>query len=201
MEFEYVNTPKGIGTSDGTWFNITENELRNWAGKVFDVSDLKQILMEASSWARLPEAVVLFISVPLLAITSSIATLAIVLICLPVLPLLTAPLISRPLFPVTRLLQSVPFQALYFIGGLTLLAWSGNRIAALTGLAIFVVIRLGFLRSLVAKIVSMLRPALYKQQLTDIILRTHIGNIATAHGISVSGFEKFSGKLWGRGNK
>lgn len=139
----YVETPNGLFTASGYWFQTTEHALQHYAPDLLERIPIEQLLRQAERWLRSPQTLVIWaLPVLLMKLSPFVALFA-------ALGLFAAWTLLRPLFVSWRaatffgVLEHVGLQALYSIGILSWFGMQGQTMALVVGVAGFVGLRWG----------------------------------------------------------
>ncbi len=118
----------------------------------------------------------------------------------PLLRVITLPMISSLLVRLSRYLDLVPAQAIYYLVILTLIGRMGEGMHVLFALGVFVLLRVGVIDLLFDPIVRWISTKLFKMRPDDVALRSLLINTAALHGLSLKGHDEFGSKgnifLW-----
>lgn len=181
----YVDTPYGIMTAAGYWYHVTEGDLRDYAGEVFEYVSLDRLLQWADVWVGSATTVVLW-ALPLLlwglpdgwAVACGVALYAGWAAASPALPSLLA-------VRVVSALDHVLAQALYYVGAMSALAAAEQYTAVAIGLSGFVLLRWGVVRWVFEYGLQPLRRMMYPLPVADQVLRGLIVRVALKHRLSL----------------
>lgn len=181
----YIDTPYGILTASGYWYHVTEQELRDYAGKVFDYVSLERVLRWADVWVGSATTIVLWALPVLLWGLSAGWAIACGLVLYvgwaAASPALPSPIAVR----VVSALDHVLAQALYYVASMSALAAAEQYTAVAIGLSGFVLLRWGIVRWMFEYGLQPLRRMLYPLPVADQVLRGLIVRIALRHRLSL----------------
>jgi hypothetical protein len=198
-EVTFVSSPAGIFLETGTWFEIREEDLRQYARGVLNVYPLERLLADADVWLRSPRTLGLM-SLPLLLLVLPTWLSVIITLCLFSIWYVYGPsLVNHVMLAILRVLDSVVVQGLTYIVLLSLLAMQGDMIAMWTGLVLFVLFRWGVLDRIATKVLAPGARAIYSLPLPDQVLRGIIFRRAIASGVAMpefAGIEKSIRDRW-----
>lgn len=181
----YADTPRGIFTADGTWYHTTESLLREYAGAVLAHEPLTRLLKQTDEWLRLPESLTLLV-LPMLLIALPWGAAALLTALFFIAWSVIGPSVtSRVVVPVVRVLNSVWFQAFYYVFLLSFISAYDRYGAVIVGLVGFALIRWGLLKKLLRPIVRPLHTALYRLPAPDQVLRGFIIRAALKYRLSL----------------
>jgi hypothetical protein len=182
----YIDTPYGILTASGRWYHVTEADLREYAGQVFEHVSLETLLDWSDAWLQSARTLTLW-------------ALPVLLWLLPPLPAAASalglyvgwktfsPSVVHPVaVRLVRWLQPVVLQGLYYVLTLSLLAASGAQVATLVGLAAFLLFRFGAFRWAFRPALQPLERLLYPLPVPDQVLRGLIIRVALRHRLRLA---------------
>jgi hypothetical protein len=188
----YVDTPAGLFTASGVWFNTTEEALHVYAGPVLAREPLEALLRHAEVWLRSPQTLALWV-LPLFLLQWPPAGAALGALAVYVGWALVGPgLVNRPLASVFRRLDYVMLQALFYVFMLSLLAARGAIPALWVGLAGFILLRWGIVEQLTRPVVAWGGRRLYALPIADQVLRATIVRAAMHHGASLPELDRMT---------
>lgn len=188
----YVDTPAGLFTAAGIWFNTTEQALHAYAGPVLAREPLEGLLRRAEVWLRSPQTLALW-ALPLFLLQLPPAGAALAALAAYVGWALAGPgLVNRPLASVLRRLDSVLLQALFYVFMMSLLAAREAYPAVWVGLAGFILLRWGLVERLTRPVVTWLGRRLYPLPIADQVLRATIVRAALHHGASLPELDRMT---------
>ncbi|MDX1438286.1 MAG: hypothetical protein R3284_00135 [Rubricoccaceae bacterium] len=181
----YLDTPRGLVTPEGTKFLTTESLLNEFAGEVLQKVSLSSLVRRTEIWLRSPSTITMW-ALPLLLAVGPVWLAGLLALLLYFGWSIFAPSFPfSPLIALHRQLERPLLLAVYYIIGLTLLAWSGNTAAAVVGLVVFVAFRLRLAEYLLRPPLSLAQKRMYPLPIPDQILRALILRSALRHGISL----------------
>lgn len=191
----YIDTPAGIIAADGTRYHTTEPLLRDYAGSVVDAVGLATLVRQAGVWLRTPQTLAV-LALPLLLLVLPWWWAAALALVLYALWTVAAPgLVVPSLTGVFRVLENPVVQALLYVGVLSGLAAAERYGAVWTGVAGFIVFRLGVVEAVLTPV---LRPALrhlYALPPADQILRGTIVRAALRRGVTLPGIQPIEARV------
>jgi len=181
----YVDTPYGMVTAQGRWYHIPEEDVRAYAGEVFDYVSLDQLLQWSDTWGRSPRTVGVW-TLPLLlwGLSPEWAGLS-------VLALFTGWALASPGLPsivgarIGAVLEHPVVQALYYVVVLSALAALQQYTAVVVGLIGFVLFRWGIVEWVFRPALRPVWRLLYPLPVTDQILRGLIVRVAMKHRLGL----------------
>lgn len=181
----YVDTPYGIMTAAGHWYHVTEQDLRDYAGDVFEYITLERLLQWADVWVGSATTVVLW-ALPVLlwslpdewAVAGGIVLYIGWAAASPALPSLLA-------VRAVSALDHVLAQALYYVGVMSAMAAAEQYTEVAIGLSGFVLLRWGVVRWVFEYGLQPLRRRLYPLPVADQVLRGLIVRVALRHRLSL----------------
>lgn len=184
----FVDTPKGIFTDSGIWFQTREAWLRQYAGAVFDHKPVEYFLMQAQIWLRSPQTLTLWLLPVLLFTISPLQASLAALVVYVGWRSLSPSFVSRMILPLVRMLDLVGLQAVYYIVAMTLAARNEQYVVLAVGLGGFILLRWGIIRVATEPVVRRIWSTLYRMPVPDHILRAFIVRAALAHRIKIPDF-------------
>ncbi|MEM1268943.1 MAG: hypothetical protein AAGI08_02740 [Bacteroidota bacterium] len=193
----YLDTPRGIITTAGTWFRITEKALRQYAGPVLEAVPLRELLERAETWVRSPQTLGLWIMLPLLALPAPVAGVSALLVV--VLWKLLAPSFGGVLgAKVFALLETVWLQVIAYVLVLGFFAnWPDFAKVAL-GLVWFIALRWKLVDLALNPLLKSVLSRLYPLPPTDQSLRAVIRAVAIKRGLSLPEIDRMRSDILDR---
>ncbi len=181
----YVDTPAGLYSAGGVHYHTTERLLREFAGDVPRHVPLATLVGAADAWTEAPRvAAALALLVGLLALSPSWAVALALAMWLAAA--LTAPGVATPvLAPALRVASGAAAQGLSFAVVLSVLAAQGRYAAVWTGLAGFLLLRVGVVDRLLRLLAAPALAQLYSLPPADQTLRALVVRAAIRHGVSL----------------
>lgn len=184
-EDDYVDTPRGIFTASGTWYNTTEERLREYAESVLDRQPLSVLLQQSDVWLRSAETATLWtLPILLLFVTPPAAAVGSLILYVGWKSLAPS-FVFLSVIAVFRWLDVVLAQAFFYVFTLSWLAGINRYTAVWVGLAGFIILRWGLLAWATRPVVRSIQQTLYSLPVPDHILRAVIIRYALKHNLSV----------------
>lgn len=182
---DYVDTPAGIVSAGGVQYHTTEALLREFAGPVLDRTTVGALVRGADAWTEAPRAVAAMVLLAALAAFSVPTAVGLALTAW-VAVALVGPGMATPLgVPALRVGASAGVQGLVYALGLSAYAAAGMMPAVWTGLAAFVLLRLGVVGRLLAPVLAPVLDRLYALPPPDQMLRSLVVRTAIRDGVSL----------------
>lgn len=199
----YLDTPRGLVTSQGTHFRTTEALLEDFAGPVFARVPLADLVRRAEVWLRSAATLALW-GTPFLLLTLPAWAAALLALVVYMSWSLVAPAVPVPaLGPVLAVLEKPLVQAVLYVVVLTLLGWDGRIASVAVGLTGFVGFRLGALQALLRPLLAPTLARLYPLPVPDQVLRALIVRAALHHQVALPELERLEEQAraaWQRGS-
>lgn len=200
----YVDTPAGLLSADGTHYRTTEPLLREYAGPVIDAVGLGPLLLRAGVWLRSPQTLAAFVLLALLVVIPWWAAAGIALLLYALWSAGAPGLVLPGVIGTLRFLEQPVVQGLLYIGVLSAFASAGRIDAVWTGVAGFVVLRLGLIETVLRPIINPIQDQLYPLPPADQTLRGLIVREALRRGASIPGIDAIEARVrefWRREKK
>ena len=192
---DYVDTPAGLLSADGTHYRTTEPLLREYAGPVVEAVGLGALLKSAGVWLRSAQTLAVVLLPALLWVLPWWAAAGVALV-LYALWAAVAPGIASPApVPVFRVLENPIVQGVLYVGVLSAFAASGRFGAVWTGVAGFVAFRLGLAGVALRPVVEPIRRSLHPLPPADQTLRTLIVRAALKRGQTLPGIDAIEDRV------
>lgn len=194
-EATFVDTPNGIFTASGVWFNTTREALEAYAGPVLERESLPRLLSRAEVWLRSAQVVTLWALPVFLLLSPPLAA---------ALSALTLYVGWRSLGPSfasewavkgLRLLDVVFVQGLYYVFMLSLLAARGQMTALWIGVGGFILLRWGLLARFSQPVVGRIWRSLYALPVPDQVLRAFIIRTALKHRLALPQLDRLEARM------
>ncbi|GAB5535750.1 MAG: hypothetical protein Rubg2KO_19990 [Rubricoccaceae bacterium] len=197
----YIDTPAGILSASGVRYSTTKALLDDYAEPVFDRVPFETLLRWAEAWQSSPPAVAGLVLLLLLVVSSWPIALVAALLTYGAWAVASPGMATPTGASALRWLGHPVFQGLLFIGGLSMLAASGQMAETWTGIAGFVALRLGGVQALLKPVISPILDRLYSLPVPDQILRSVIFRTAVKRGVQLDGMAEIESKVrsfWNR---
>lgn len=191
----FVDTPKGIFTDSGIWFQTREAWLREYAGAVFDREPVEYFLLQAQIWLRSSQTMTLWLFPAFLFVIPPAQASFAALVVYVGWRSLCPSFVSRTLLPVFRMLDLVALQAIYYIVVMSLAARNEQYVVLAVGLGGFVLLRWGIIRVVTGPVVRRVWSTLYRMPVPDHVLRAFIVRAALAHRIKIPDFAPIEAEI------
>jgi hypothetical protein len=197
----YVDTPNGIFTEAGVWFQSSEAMITEYAAGVVAREPLPRLLRQAEVWTRSHQAFTLWALPLLLWLISPLPAMLSALTIYIGWRVLAPGLVSRLAISVARILDFVWLQGLYYVFMLSFLSAQGAWIAVVIGVAGFVLIRWGVLERITYPAVRPMWRSLYAMPIPDQILRSVIIRAALKHRVSLPEIDRMERRIMNNLNR
>ena len=200
----YVDTPAGLLAADGTHYRTTEPLLRDYAGRVVEAVGLDALLRRAGIWLRSPQTLATLFLPVLLFVMPWWAAAGVAILLYALWSAAAPGFVAPSLVGALRVLEHPVAQGLLYVGVLSAFASAGRTDAVWTGVAGFVVLRLGVVAAALRPVVVPMQEALYPLPAADQTLRSLIVREALRRGITLSGMERVEERVrefWRRGKR
>ena len=201
---DYVDTRAGLLAADGTRYRTTEPLLRDYAGPVVEAVGVGALLERAGVWLRSPVTLAALALPALLAVapwwTAAGVTLVLFALWAAAAPGLVVPALVGPV----RVLSQPVVQGVLYIGVLSLFANAGQFAAVWTGVAGFVLLRLGAVGVLLGPVVRPIQEMWYPLPPPDQTLRSLIVREALRRGVTLAGMQPIEDRVrafWRKGKR
>lgn len=195
----YLNTPRGIFTPAGTQFHTTEEELLAFAGPVFAVQPLAEVIRQAEVWLHSPRTLALWVMPLLLMVAPLWLAVAGGLAVYVGWSLLAPSLGNATLARVFARLDHVGLQFVWYAGVLGWLASWPDFAKIAVGLLWFVLLRWRVMGLVLKPLLKPAWGALYPLPHTDQMLRATIVSTALAHNLPLPELDRMKQQLAKRG--
>ncbi len=179
----FVETPIGIFTASGIWFHLTGRHLDRIAPGILQKEPLEDILDHAQPWVRSSEVVAIWALIVLVPWAGA-GVAAGVALALFTLWYFNRGALAHP--AATWLIRFISNDFLVHILAVASLSWTGMRgdgADAIIGMAVFLLFRFGWLRTLLDKYLA----AAGKPPMNDRILQMVVIRLALRHDLTVPG--------------
>lgn len=181
----FVELPTGIFTAAGTWFHVSVDDLRSYAGEVLDRTTIEDLFASAESVLRAPQTLATWVLIATLMIATPVESALATLVVFFGWSVLGPGLVLPGILRILRVLETVWLQAVAYVAGLSILGNSGAITAVSIGLAGFVLLRWGVVSRLAEPLVRALRSRLYALPHADQALRAVIIRFALRERVSL----------------
>lgn len=182
----FVDTPYGILTASGEWYHVTEEDLRAYAGDVFDHVSLETLLEWADIWIRSARALTLWALPALLWVLPPLAAAASALGLYVGWKAFSPAMTNVTAVKMMGWMENVALQGLYYVFTLSLIAATGAHAATVVGLAGFILLRFGAVQWALLPALRPLWRMLYPLPAADQVLRSLIIRVALKHRLELS---------------
>ena len=182
---DYVDTPAGIVSAGGVQYHTTERLLREFAGPVLDQTSVGALVRGADAWAEAPRSLAAVALLAVLPLLSPAGAVGVALAVWSAVALVGPGAATPRAVPVLRVLGSAGVQGLLFALGLSALALVGAMPAVWTGLAGFVLLRVGIVGRLLKPALAPVLDRLYALPPADQTLRSLVVRTAIREGVSL----------------
>jgi hypothetical protein len=179
----YIETPRGIFTSAGNWFHITGAALDKYAPGLLEIHSLETMIKKAEVWIRSADNIGIILFMLLLYLSGPWPAVLITLFFVPVWHINKSSVINLPL---TGLLTVIDKEIVVVIVAMLVLSWmgvTGEYLSVFLGVAVFCVLKFGWLRFLVEWVYEKLLHGTLL--LNDRVLKMIIINYAIRENIPV----------------
>lgn len=152
IQSTFTETPKGIFTAAGLWFNTTSDILKSYAPGLFKKHDLEKILTDAEVWIRSADSLSLALFMVLLAAGNAYVAALVVILFLPAWHLNKSAFVN---YSSTRLLKVIDNEIFLVMLSIVVLSWMGmseQYVSLLVGLLFFILLKFGLYRKLVEEL-------------------------------------------------
>ncbi len=180
-----MDTPYGMFTSNGFWFHVREDDVRDYASDVLKYVPLETLIAYAGRWMQSPQTLAIWLLPILIVLIGPIPAAACALGAYLGWKTFCPALVSWKAMGVMRVLNVVVLQGLFYVFALSYLAVQDNLIGVTVGLAGFVLLRWGLVRRATDPLVHWMWRGLYRMPVADQVLRAVILRAARAHGASL----------------
>ncbi len=188
-KIEFLNTPQGIITESGIWYQTTVDLLFEYAGELLERIPVEVHLARSDTWVRSPQTLSLWL-LALGIVFYPPWLLSVVVLGFYLLWQIVAPaVVSLRLSPLLRILDSVFLQAVLYAATMSFLAISGNYTGVIIGLVGFLCLRWGVLSFLMRPLVHRCWNMLYQLPAPDHTLRAFIIRSALHNGVLLDDFK------------
>jgi hypothetical protein len=191
----YVDTPAGLLSADGVHYRTTEGLLREYADEVVEAVGLGPLLLKAGVWLRSGQTVAVLLLPALLFALPWWAALGTTLLLYALWSAAVPGLVLPAAIPTFKVLEQPVVQGLVYIGVLSAFAAAGMYAAVWTGVAGFIVFRLGLAERALEPVVRPIQQSLHPLPPADQTLRTLIVREALRRGISLPGIEAIEDRV------
>lgn len=197
----FVDTPRGIFTASGNWFNTSEAALREYAAGVLAHKDIPELLRAAELWLSAPRTLVLWLTPLLLWKFGVWATIGCGLVLFFVLSVWGPAFLVSSLTPLLKILDNVAAQAALYVGVMSWFAINGQFDLMATGLTIFILMRWGIIGRLLKPIIEKLWARIYAIPYADQMLKAVIIRTAMKHHVPIPELEEMERSILRRINR
>ncbi|MEX0685397.1 MAG: hypothetical protein WD267_01480 [Balneolales bacterium] len=145
----YTETPRGIFTAAGLWFNTTSDILKGYAPGLFKKHNLGEIIADAEVWIRSADSLSIMIFMLLLAADNLYLAVFGVLVFLPVWHLNKSAFITYGSTGLLRLIDNEFFLVLLSIIVLSWMGMTEQYVSLAVGFLFFIFLKFGLYRKLI----------------------------------------------------
>jgi hypothetical protein len=191
----FVELPNGFFTASGTWFHITTQALKEYAGDVLETEGLSRLVSDAEHWLRSSATLSLWLFAATVPFVPAWQALLGSMVWFAGWSILAPGFVNRPMIRLLRMLEPVGLQGIAYVGVLSWMASGGEFIAVATGLLWFVLVRWGLVARVLDPIVSRFQAGLYGLAVPDQVLRAVIIRAALAHRLGVPQIDAMERKM------
>lgn len=194
----FLDTPMGIVTPEGTYFQTTRALLERYAGGVLEHVSLATLIARAEVWLRSGQTAALWVLAPLLLVLPPLWATVIALLIYLAWETLSPVVVSRRIVAVFRVLEQPVVQAVLYVAVLSALGVRGQMAAVATGLLFFVAMRWRMLPWGLRPLVEALRRPLTTLPAPDQILRAFVLRAALRHRVALPQLDALKQELRAR---
>lgn len=180
----YIDTPRGIFSGAGIWFHTREEQLREFAGPVFEHEGIEELLSQAAAWLRSGRVVAIWGLLGALLTVPPLPAVIGALVVYIFWELVGPRLVNRPMIQAFGLLDRPGVQMAGYLLGLSVLAQLDAYWSVGTGLAGFIVVRWALLSKVMDPVMEWLRGSIYAVPVADHVLRLVILRAAMKYDVS-----------------
>lgn len=191
----FVETPQGIFTVSGVWFETTRAALLEFAGPVFRCESLESLIRRSEVWVRSPETLAVWM-LPLAMLWMAPALAAAAVLGLFILWKIVSPsAVSRVAERIFAVLEAVWLQGVFYVGVLSYFAALEQYGAVVIGLIGFVLIRWQILTRITKPLLRRTFRSLYGLPVPDQILRAFVYRTAITNGIPMPEIDRMERRV------
>ena len=142
----FIETPRGIFTSAGNWFHITSPALEKYAPGLIEIHSLEKMIKQSEVWIRSADNIGIILFMLMLYTWGLFPALLLTLFFVPLWHINKSSAVSIPL---TRLLSVIDKEIVVVIVAMLVLSYmgiTGEYLSVFLGIALFCVLKFGWLR-------------------------------------------------------
>ena len=170
----YIDTPTGIFTSNGTWFRTTETLLADYADELLQRESVEALITATEVWLRVPMNTALWMMPLFLWYYGPIVAMSAIILIFIVLSVIGPYYTSHNGFFIANFLNGTLLQALLYLIFLSYVFQLGLYAMGIVGIFTFVLLRWGLVSKGLTPVILWLNKRIYSIPYNDKMLKSVI---------------------------